>query len=730
MSEKRWGATPEEWDEFVALGLTADLLPVVSNPNAVISPRSKMKALGKTPSMYDREGQVVGIVNWPERQTTPEQVAAWREEPDYGQCCIARFLRPLDVDIKDPILAATVRTFLQSKYKFPVRFRADSSKFLVCFYLEGDFTKRVIKLDDVKGGPIIEFLGNQQQFLVAGAHIDKDGISRDRYEWAWDGLHEPPTLTAEEFEALWAELVAKFGVSVLGGGALRREREASAKVVTNDPVALYLMEKDCYLGEGKDGMLNITCPWFDNHSMDSGDTQTTYMPPGGRGYQQGHFKCLHAGCADKNDSAFLDAIGYSNSFFKDLGPLPVEPGKAVALPRPPFDCEKSGHIKATLDNLALALERSDICKMHLRTDSFRDEIMCAPHNQPRAWRPLKDTDYTRLRRWLERNKFNTIGRELMRDALQEHAERFSFDSAIEWLTEEIPDWDGVKRVETFFTENMGVEDSAYTRAVARYLFSAMAGRVLEPGVQADMVPILVGPQGYRKSSAVRALSPSPKFFVEIDLGEKDDNLARRQRGKLLGEIAELNGLHTRDLEWIKACVARPSENWVPKYKEFSTEYPRRLVFIGTTNAVEFLGDTSGERRWLPLTVTRVADIENIVKCRPQLWAEARELFLAGGVDWRGAEYLAGDAHEKHTMTDVWEEEILRWLDTPNEVGAEGEETPRGRGFFTTAQVMDGALGQLAKNSKRGDEMRISKILHKLRCEKGKRNDVRGWFVFP
>ncbi|ESF27670.1 putative replication protein, partial [Salmonella enterica subsp. enterica serovar Tallahassee str. 0012] len=45
--------------------------------------------------------------------------------------------------------------------------------------------------------------------------------------------------------------------------------------------------------------------------------------------------------------------------------------------------------------------------------------------------------------------------------------------------------------------------------------TALAGRVLEPGVKADMVPILVGPQGCGKSSGVEALSPDPAFFTEI-----------------------------------------------------------------------------------------------------------------------------------------------------------------------------------------------------------------------
>jgi hypothetical protein len=55
MSENMpWGASPAAWTHFAdRLGLTADLLPIVANPNAVIAERSTMKKVGKTPSIYD-----------------------------------------------------------------------------------------------------------------------------------------------------------------------------------------------------------------------------------------------------------------------------------------------------------------------------------------------------------------------------------------------------------------------------------------------------------------------------------------------------------------------------------------------------------------------------------------------------------------------------------------------------------------------------------------------------
>ena len=57
-----YGATASDWTHFdLILGLTADLLPVVSNPKAPLSPRSHIKEVGKVPSRYNGERHVTGV---------------------------------------------------------------------------------------------------------------------------------------------------------------------------------------------------------------------------------------------------------------------------------------------------------------------------------------------------------------------------------------------------------------------------------------------------------------------------------------------------------------------------------------------------------------------------------------------------------------------------------------------------------------------------------------------
>lgn len=488
-----------------------------------------------------------------------------------------------------------------------------------------------------------------------------------------------------------------------------KPRQRGDLVVTDDPVADRLFEQGRVLGESREGALIIECPWADEHSNDTtGSDSTVWFPAGTNGYDKGHFKCLHAHCADRLDIEFFDAIGYQEDTLAGFEALPtVQPDGTPAPPPPPaYERDGKGAILATVENVALACRRPDECGAHIGFDSFQGAIMIAA--APGEWRAFEDTDYTSLRIALERGGFKPVGRELARDVVELVAKENQFDSARVWLDSLAHD--GTPRVEGFMARYFGTDDTPYMRAVGLYLWTAMAGRIMEPGIKADMVPILVGPQGAGKSSGVAAMVPSPEFFAEVSFNDKDDDQARRLRGKLLAEISELRGLGTRDLEAIKAFVTRTHEQWVPKYREFATSYARRVVLVGTTNQDEFLADDTGNRRWLPARVG-VADVQALHRDHLQLWAEARDLFLVGGVAFQEAERLAEGIHGEHTVGDPWEDDIAKWLDTPDSF--DGDVTPRMREFLQVNDVAAGALRLEARQIGKREEMRIGKCLQKL-----------------
>lgn len=703
MTSATWGATPAEWQAFCELGLTEDLLPVVSNPKAVISPKSKMKDLGKTPSRYNRERQAAGIPGWTDNCTTDREVAAWLRDSDLGICLQTRRVRAIDIDIPDPEVARKIRDCVEMLVgALPLRHRRDSGKCLLAFRLEGSYTKRILR---TAHGPI-EFLANGQQFIAVGTHP-----KGARYEWEGGIPTDIPYLTAAEFEALWVALEAEFAIEATTMRAPGTKPSALRKVEgIADDVLTFLERTGWVRSMDNQGRAHIICPFEDTHSDGGGsESSTTYFPRGVGGFEQGHFRCLHAHCEHLTDGDFLEAVGYVSEDFEVIVPEPGDTEAPLLLPS--FERNAQGAILATVGNLQLALRRADVCQVHIGYDAFNDETMVAPWKTA-DWRSFTDADYTRLRIRLESGGFKPIGRELVRDVVGLVAEENRFDSAQLWLSKLV--WDGVPRVKHYWSSYFRAEDNAYTRSCGEYTWSAMAGRVLDPGVKADMVPILVGEQGVRKTSGVEAMVPDARHFVEIKFDDNETEMARRMRGKLIGEIGELRGLHSREIEHIKAWITRTHEEWVPKFKEFSTKFPRRLVFIGTTNQDEFLADETGNRRWLPIRVGLggFVDIDAIKADRDQLWAEAVVLFREHGVMFKDAQQLAEGVHNDHTLTDPWDEMVHQWLES-YDFPVAGEAKKHRDTVFQSSHVLKSGVGLSAEKVTRGDEMRMTRILKRM-----------------
>lgn len=704
------GATAKDWQRFVDLGLTEDLLPVVSDTSLPISPRSRIKDAGKTPSVVNGEGHIAGLSGWTEQRSTQAKVRAWAKDGRLGICVQTRQVRALDVDIADPAVSAEVRELVEMVTgPLPCRSRSNSGKLLLAFRMPGDFSKQRIKT----AAGMIEFLANGQQFIAVGTHP-----SGARYEWAGldDGI---PTLTHDEFLSVWHGLAATYGTTPDEAATTARSHTSHNDPVlglSDDDIRTMLallnpaMEYDDWLKVGqaihhetRGAGMHLWDEWSKGGEYPGADMIEYKWSTFGR--NSGNVvtgKTLHhmAGLAAKAAGVALNVLSAKPDEF----PV-VEAGETMPLDLPPFARDKKGGIEATVTNTVLAVRRPDLVGLQVAYDEFRDEITVAQPGAELAWRPMTDSDAVTIRMGLEAVGFKAAPKELTRDACVLVAAENSYDSAQLWLGS--LQWDGVPRVERFLIDFMGCEDTPYTRAVALYMWSALAGRVIQPGVKADMVPIYEGDQGLRKSSSIEALSPAPEFFVELDFDKDEDDTVRSLRGALVGEVAELSGLHTRQIEWIKKFVVRKTEKWIPKYKEFATTFPRRLLFIGTTNRTDILADETGNRRWLPVHITK-ADVEGIVAARDQLWAEGAALFRQHGVMWHEAERLGAHEHADYTMEDAWETSIAKWLASTDDFDEAG--AVWGERAFTTHDVLSGALRLSAKEQDRLAQKRVSAIL--------------------
>ena len=138
---------------------------------------------------------------------------------------------------------------------------------------------------------------------------------------------------------------------------------------------------------------------------------------------------------------------------------------------------------------------------------------------------------------------------------------------------------------------LGADDTEYSRAVgSRWLISAVA-RIFRPGAKADCCLILEGPQGIRKSTALRTVAG--EYFTDelADLGSKD--AAMQTRGVWIIELSELDNLSHAEVARIKAFMSRTTDRFRPPYGMRLVESPRQCVFAGTVNHGTYLRDETG-----------------------------------------------------------------------------------------------------------------------------------------
>lgn len=397
---------------------------------------------------------------------------------------------------------------------------------------------------------------------------------------------------------------------------------------------------------------------------------------------------------------------------------------ASAVLLPAFERDLEGHIKATAGNLVKALRLDEQIGGRLGYDEFRDELMIARGGGP--WSQFRDVDYNRIKVALENGGkgMRPINRQDLKECVADVALRQRFDSAQIWL--QSLEWDGVPRVSGFLRNYWATATPVpgYDEAVSEYMWTAMAGRVMDPGCQCDMMPILVGDEGPGKSSSIRALVPYEDCFVEVSFNDKDDDIARIMRGALVGEVAEMRGLGTRDEESIYTFVTRRWEKWVPKFKEFSTKTPRRTILFGTVNDAQFLGKEG--RRWLPFNVGARAGRSDsevrpdlVARDRLQLWAEARDLWAEHGVLWRKARDLGAAAQEAFIISHPWEDRLQAWMvDYGALVGLEG-------GFLPTEKIFSQGLGLSGRFSS-ADARHLAKVMKAMGYEHARQGGLKGY----
>lgn len=204
------------------------------------------------------------------------------------------------------------------------------------------------------------------------------------------------------------------------------------------------------------------------------------------------------------------------------------------------------------------------------------------------------------------------------------------DPHLTWLNSLV--WDGIPRIDTFWVNYVGVEDSEYVRAVGKNFWIALAARGISPGIKFDSMVILEGDEGLRKSSLVEAIGGEYTFTPSTEDLMSDTDELRKMHQSIIVELPELMGLMGHKPTKVQAFLTKPFDHIRALYAKRAMKKMRGFVFVGTTNNKKYLSVEMGARRFWPIIIPKSAGVINmgaIQVDRDQLFAEAVARFKKG-----------------------------------------------------------------------------------------------------
>ncbi|MGE0105894.1 MAG: VapE domain-containing protein [Thiomonas sp.] len=286
-----------------------------------------------------------------------------------------------------------------------------------------------------------------------------------------------------------------------------------------------------------------------------------------------------------------------------------------------------GAIKAVRENVVLALESLPDVQGTIVFNRFSNNV---EKRTPVPWNTgegrWKEADELLMGEWLVRtHRLPSCSRTTLEEAVAMAATRHEYHPVREYLAS--LKWDGVERLPIWLARACCADPSKLTAETAHYyglvgmfFLMGMAQRALVPGCKFDYMPILEGRQGLRKSTLVRTLGGAWCADTNIQIGDKDSY--QNLQGVWIYELSELDSMAKAEITRVKAFVASTIDRFRASFDKRPNDYPRQVVFMGTTNEQQYLIDPTGNRRFWPVHVTRQIDITWVEQNRNQLFAEA------------------------------------------------------------------------------------------------------------
>ena len=268
----------------------------------------------------------------------------------------------------------------------------------------------------------------------------------------------------------------------------------------------------------------------------------------------------------------------------------------------------------------------------------------------------------------------------------------------------------------------GEEEQERWRMYLRKWLVGMVAAWVNENVVNNVMLVLIGEQGVYKTTWFNYLLPPELrgyFCTKTNSNRmtKDDLIALAQYGLICNE--ELDTMQPAELNQLKAAITTLNINERAAYAHYHEQRPHIASFCGTGNNIQFLSDTTGNRRWLPFEVTHIDSPYDRPLPYSSIFAQAYKLYCNHFVYWFELKDIAElNRHNKEFETPHLEYELVETYFRKPGDGENGE-------FVSASRALQIVSGNIAQKL---SAINIARAFKELGFKAARNKNTRGFIA--
>lgn len=337
----------------------------------------------------------------------------------------------------------------------------------------------------------------------------------------------------------------------------------------------------------------------------------------------------------------------------------------------PFILTAEGKIKVnSLRNIELIIENDDQLKNRFQYNLFTSEIDVVKNSKLLNIKKgrLVDAYYSEIASYIESNAdYNHVlfDERKIRSALTVVSRRHSYNPIIDYMNEAYEKWDKKERLKDLLPDYLGVDRNSTITLITKLFFCGAVAKAYNPKTKFDFVLDLVGGQGAGKTTFLQKIAPLGYYTDQFTNFDNKDDYSVMRRALIINDD-ELTATSNASFEILKKFITLQEFEYRKPYGHEAERFDKNFVMARTTNELYYLKDKTGERRFLPVLVSKarqikspIDDLENDFVL--QLWGEAVHLYKDEHFTFKLSKQQEKDL-ENHRISFMYTDEVEDRID--------------------------------------------------------------------